>query len=131
MSNLLFILYCIMSFVVFIGVIFLQKLLTKKRVLLGLILPLIILFNTIIIDVQIISAMYLSNFGPRVVEKYNNGLLISKSTVVTSISNLPGNILILVFFNVLTVILFIVFFAERKKIKREKELNKMRINDLE
>ena len=130
MSNLLFILYCIMSFVVFIGVIFLQKLLTKKHVWLGLILPLLILFNTIMIDVQIISAMYLSNFGPRVVEKYNNGLLISKSTVVTSIS-LPTSILILVFFNVLTIVLFIVFFADRKRIKHEKELTKMRINDLE
>lgn len=130
MSNILFILYCIISLVVFIGVIFLQKLLTKKHVLLGLILPLLILFNTIMIDVQIISAMYLSNFGPRVVEKYNNGLLISKSTVVTSIS-LPTSILILVFFNVLTVVLFVVFFAERQKIKREKELTKMRINDLE
>ena len=131
MSNLLFILYCIISFVVFIGVIFLQKLLTKKHVLLGLILPLIILFNTIIIDVQIISAMYLSNFGPRVVEKYNNGLLISKSTVVTSITSIPTSILILVFFNVLTIVLFIVFFADRKRIKHEKELTKMRINDLE
>jgi len=131
MSNLLFILYCIISFVVFIGVIFLQKLLTKKHVLLGLILPLIILFNTIIIDVQIISAMYISNLGSRVVEKYNNGLLISKSTVVTSITSIPTSILILVFFNVLTIVLFIVFFADRKRIKHEKELTKMRINDLE
>ena len=131
MSILFFILYCIISLVVFIGVIFLQKLLTKKHILLGLILPLLILFNTIMIDVQIISAMYLSDFGPRVVEKYNNGLLISKSTVVTSITNLPANILILVFFNVLTIVLFIVFFADRKRIKHEKELTKMRINDLE
>ncbi len=130
MSVPFYILYCIISLVVFIGIVFLQKLLTKKHILLGLILPLLILFNTIIIDVQIISTMYRSTLGPRVFEKYNNGLLISKSTVVTSI-NLPTSILILVFFNVLTVVLFVVFFAERKKIKREKELTKMRINDLE
>lgn len=131
MSVLLFILYCIISLAVFIGVVFLQKFLTKKHIFLGLILPLLILINTIIIDVKIISVMYISNLSPRVVEQYKNGLIISKSTVVTSIPNIPTNILILVFFNVLTIILFIVFFADRKKIKHEKELTKMRIHDLE
>lgn len=89
------------------------------------------LCNSIIIDIEIISEIYNSYLGPRTIEQYKNGLLISKSTVVTSLTNIPTTIFILIISNIPTIVLFIVFFVDRKKIKCKKELTKMRINDLE
>lgn len=131
MSILYLILYCIIFLAIFIGIIFLEKLLTNKYILLGLILPLLSLCKSIIIDIKIISTICNSCLGPRTIEQYKNGMLISKSTVVTSLTNIPTSIFMLVIINISTIVLFIVFFVDRKKIKCKKELAKMSINDLE
>jgi TctA family transporter len=130
MNILFMILYGAIFLALFVGIIFLQSFLTKKHILLRLIFPLISLCYSIIIDIEIISAIYNFYLGPRTIEQYKNGLLISKSTIVTTI-NLPTDIFILIISNILTIILFIIFFADRKKIWCKKELNKISINDLE
>ena len=131
MSILYLILYGIIFLAIFIGIIFLEKLLTNKYILLGLILPLLSLCKSIIIDIKIISTICNSCLGPRTIEQYKNGVLIFQSTVVTSLTNIPTSIFMLVIINISTIVLFIVFFVERKKIKGKKELAKMSINDLE
>jgi hypothetical protein len=85
------------------------------------------------IDISFTFLMQLDNFyiGPRTIEQYQNGILIQKSTIVTSITNIPTIILVLAISNISTVVLFIMFFVDRKEIKRKKELTKMKINDLE
>lgn len=131
MNAIFIILYVIISFLIFAGIVFLQKLLAKKHIMLGLIFPLIFLCSSIIIDIDIISLVYNSYLGSGMIEQYKNGMLIQKSIISTGITNIPIVILILVISNISTIVLFSILFIDRKKIKRKKELAKMIINDLE
>ena len=54
MSLIFIILYSFIFLAIFVGILFLQKHLTKKTILLGLILPLLSLCYSIIVDIQII-----------------------------------------------------------------------------
>lgn len=118
MSLIFTILYTLIFLAIFVGILFLQKHLTKKRILLGLILPLLSLCSSIIVDIEIISMIYSSYLGPRTIEQYKNGLLIQKSTIATSI-NIPITIATLVISNIPTIILFVIFLLT---VKRKKEL---------
>ena len=117
MSLIFTILYSLIFLTIFVGIIFLQKYLTKKRILLGLILPLLSLCYSIIVDIEIISMIYSSYLGPRTIEQYKNGLLIQKSIIVTNI-NISTTILALVISNIPTIILFVIFYVDRKAQKR-------------
>ncbi|ADY55175.1 hypothetical protein Sgly_0824 [Syntrophobotulus glycolicus DSM 8271] len=130
MSSIVIMLSSLILLAIFVGIVFLQKLLTKKHILLGLIFPLISLFNSMIIDIEIISMINNFYSGPRTMEKYQNGTLIQKSTITTNI-DIPNTILVLAISNISTIVLFVMFFVDRKKIKRQKELAKMNISDLE
>ena len=115
MSFLFIVLYSFIFLAIFAGIIFLQKYFTKKHIWLGLILPLLSLCYSIIIDTRIISMIYYSYL--RTIEKYNNGLLIQKSTISTQI-HIPSTIFALVISSIPTIILFALFivdFNARKK----------------
>lgn len=110
------------------GAVFLQKWLTKKHVLLGLVLPLISLCYSGFMDFGIISMIVGSR--PRTIEKYNNGLLVSRVVISNASINIPGIIFVLIISNLPTILLFAMYLIDCKKIKCKKELNKMKINDL-
>ena len=62
----------ILSLIIFItilvGIIFLQKLLSKKNLILGLLLPIVSLCYSIIIDKELISAIISYFSGPKTIE---------------------------------------------------------------
>lgn len=117
MSLLFIALYSFIFLAIFAGIIFLQKYFTKKHIWLGLILPLLSLCYSLIIDTRIISMIYYSYLGPRTIEKYNNGLLIQKSTISTQIQ-IPSTIFALVMSSIPTIILFAMFIVDCNARKR-------------
>lgn len=129
MDILKIILDAVVCVAVLIGVVFLQKFLAKKQILLGLLLPLLTVLNAVVADVEVIPSIYKSYLNPQTIEKYENGLLVSKTMITTGI-NLPNVISVLAVFNLLPVFLLMIVYVERKKSKRKKELEKMKIDDL-
>lgn len=109
----------------------LQKLLMEKHTLLGLIFPLISCVYTASFDAQIISAITDYCRGPITIEQYQSGMLIQKSTVnIGSFTNIPTTVTVSAILNISTIVLFVMFFVIRRKIKRANELTRMTIHDL-
>lgn len=119
--------------VIIVGIIALQIFLSKKQSKwLGLILPFICL------TFSIIAASGITTFSTLTVTEQTaseNGEVISNVIGTTNKEDIPSIIItvIIVFllYNIPTVILLAIYFACRENQKRNKELEKMNIQDLE
>lgn len=99
----------IISIAFIVGIIMLQIFLSKQEnKLLGLILPIINIIFSIIAALG--SAFY-------------------ENTLITGII-ITHNIIVFLTYNISTIILIVIYFVCRKKLKKNKELDKMNIQDL-
>ena len=120
----------------FVGIVWLQVFLSKKEnKWLGLILPAICLIISIMPVLGIVTFQTFTTTGQVITE---NGEVI-KSIVETSpkqpISEISSVIFaaiyIFILYNIPTAILLLIYFGSRQKLKRNKEIDKMNIQDLE
>lgn len=119
--------------ILLIGIVLLQIFLSKKRnKWLGLILPVICLMFSILVVVQI-PAYTITSVSYQTTDE--NGRIIEQGDKQVSSTAIPGMIMqiisIFVMYNIPTVILLGIYIGCREKQKKNQELEKMNIQDLE
>lgn len=112
-----------------VGVVFLQIFLSKKENMwYGLVLPIISLVN------PILAGLGLSTFtAMKSTSKLSNGEILVESVSYSAESLgsvIIQMILVSLYASIPTIILLLIYFACRQKFKKNRELNKMKIDDL-